>query len=114
MSAAEIGICATVGKSEVLVGKLPKVLIISSGDELVEINEKPETHQIRKSNVYWMEMELQKFKCEVHTAHLQDNYDEIVEKLKGFVAEYQIIVLSGAVSMGNLILPKALRTFGRL
>src|SRR5690606_24068072 len=50
ISPAEIGVCATVGKSKLLVKKLPRIAVISNGDELVEIEERPLPHQIRKSN----------------------------------------------------------------
>ena len=52
ISPAEIGVAATVGKSEIKVSRLPKAIIISTGDELVEIDETPLAHQIRKSNVH--------------------------------------------------------------
>ena len=42
ISAAEIGVLATVGKSKVKVAKQPKVIIISTGDELVGVDEIPE------------------------------------------------------------------------
>jgi molybdopterin molybdotransferase len=51
LSSTEIGVCATVGKSEISVSRLPKTIIISTGDELVEVNEQPLSHQIRKSNI---------------------------------------------------------------
>ena len=52
ISPAEVGVAATVGKTHLAVARFPKVIIISTGDELVEIAEKPLSHQIRKSNVH--------------------------------------------------------------
>ncbi len=52
ISAAEIGVLATVGKSIVKVAKQPKVIIISTGNELVAVDETPKEHQIRRSNVF--------------------------------------------------------------
>jgi molybdopterin molybdotransferase len=49
---AIISIIASAGKTRVLVKKMPKVVIISSGDELVEVHETPAPYQIRKSNNY--------------------------------------------------------------
>ncbi|MEM9142330.1 MAG: molybdopterin molybdotransferase MoeA, partial [Bacteroidota bacterium] len=51
ISPAEIGVLATVGKSRILVKKRPKVAVISTGDELVGVDEVPLPHEIRKSNV---------------------------------------------------------------
>ena len=39
LSTAEIGIAATLGKTHITVQKLPKVLVISTGNELVPINQ---------------------------------------------------------------------------
>jgi molybdopterin molybdotransferase len=47
ISPAIISIIASVGKTRVLVKKMPRVVIISSGDELVEVNETPQPYQIR-------------------------------------------------------------------
>ena len=52
ISPAEIGLGASIGKAKVKVAKLPKVMVISTGDELVNINASPLAHQIRRSNVY--------------------------------------------------------------
>ncbi|MEQ8419092.1 MAG: molybdopterin molybdotransferase MoeA, partial [Arenibacter algicola] len=52
LSASEIGVLAAVGKASVKVRKLPKVAIVSTGNELVEVEEIPLPHQIRKSNIH--------------------------------------------------------------
>ena len=41
ISPAIIGIAASVGKTQLLVKKLPKVMIISTGDEMVSATEEP-------------------------------------------------------------------------
>ncbi len=47
---SEIALLATVGRSSVSVFRRPRVAIISTGDEIVEVGERPKTHQIRNSN----------------------------------------------------------------
>ena len=49
---SEINVFATVGKVNIKVAKQPKVMIVSTGNELVEVQEAPLEHQIRRSNVY--------------------------------------------------------------
>ena len=70
ISAAEIGVLATVGKSMVKVAKLPKVMIVSTGDELVGVADKPLEHQIRRSNVFTLVSLLDKLQIQSETAHL--------------------------------------------
>ena len=74
LSSAEIGVCATVSKSTIKVSKLPKAIIISTGDELVPIDQEPLPHQIRRSNVYRMKTMLESYQMEVKTDHLDDDY----------------------------------------
>ena len=45
ISPAEMGVIASVGKTEVLVNHIPSVAIISTGDELVDIDQIPLPHQ---------------------------------------------------------------------
>ena len=52
LSTAEIGAAATLGKTEIQVKALPKIVVLSTGDELVAINQTPAAHQIRRSNVH--------------------------------------------------------------
>ena len=113
IASPEIGVGATVGKHEIQVSRLPKTLIISSGDELVEIYETPAAHQIRKSNVYRLKTVLKHYHIQVDTSHLLDDYDTIVRKLTSYLEEYDLIVVSGGVSKGKFdFLPKALEEVG--
>ncbi len=113
LSQAEIGIGSSIGKSDVSVSRLPKTMVISTGNELVDIDLIPLAHQIRKSNVYRIEATLKSKGLEVDTMHLQDNYDEIIPMLSKVLQEYDLIVLSGGVSKGKYdFIPEALEELG--
>lgn len=113
ISSVEIGICSTVGKARVKVSKLPKTVIISSGDELVPIDQQPLPHQIRASNVYRLKTVFKGYGAPVTTAHLKDDYDEIVNSLKHYLRDYELVILSGGVSKGKFdYLPQALDEIG--
>lgn len=113
LSAAEIGICATIGKSWLKVSQLPKVMVISTGDELVDIDEVPRPHEIRRSNIYRLKSTLGNLGIQADTAHLQDDKEEIQKKLSQFVKSYDVIMLSGGVSKGKFdFLPAALESVG--
>ena len=49
---AEIGVLAAVGKARVQVHRRPRVAVLATGDELVDVTEKPGPGQIRNSNNY--------------------------------------------------------------
>jgi len=113
LNASHIGVCASIGKSKISVSKSPKTLIISTGDELVEVDETPLKHQIRRSNVYRIAATLLSKGIIADTAHLLDEYDSIVKKLSEYVNNYDLIILSGGVSKGKFdFLPKAFEELG--
>ena len=101
ISAAEIGVLATVGKSTVKVAKQPKVMIVSTGDELVGVNEFPLEHQIRRSNVFTLVSLLEKLNIPSETAHITDDKPILKAKIEAFLQEYDVLLFSGAVSKGK-------------
>ncbi len=110
---AEIGILATVGKSEVRVKKMPEVALISTGNELVEINEFPEAYQIRRSNIYTLKTALSRLKINAQDFHINDRKEMILQKIKTLLNEYDILILSGGVSKGKYdYLPEVFEALG--
>ncbi len=101
IGSAEIAIAATIGKSQLRVSRLPKVAIISTGDELVEVDQAPLAHQIRRSNSYMISVALQEIGAEVSLYHFMDDQAEIREKIARLLAIYDVLILSGGVSMGK-------------
>lgn len=109
ISPAEIGVIATVGKANVKVAKQPKVLIISTGDELVDVHETPLDYQIRRSNVYTLVSLLSNLNIPSETKHLTDNKQVLKEKIYSYLQEYDVLLFSGAVSKGKFdFLPEVL------
>lgn len=113
LGAAHLGVCATVGQDPIQVSRVPKTLIISTGDELVEVHQTPAPHQIRKSNIAQLQALLGDFRIKPETLHLTDDYQEILTMLQQAVNDYDLILLSGGVSKGKYdFLPKALSELG--
>ncbi len=109
ISPAEIGVAATVGKAMIRVSKLPRVLIISTGDELVDIHETPAAHQIRRSNVFTLQTTLQHYNIQADTAHLNDDLNTIKTSIALYLQNYDVLIMSGGVSKGKFdFLPEAL------
>ena len=91
LSPAEIGVLATVGKSTVNVAKQPKVMIVSTGDELVDVTENPLNHQIRRSNVYTLVSLLEKLNITAETAHITDDKPLLAKKINQFLSSYDVL-----------------------
>jgi molybdopterin molybdotransferase len=113
ISAAEIGVLATVGKATVKVTKQPKILIVSTGDELVSVEETPLAHQIRRSNVFTLVSLLEKLNIPSETAHITDDKPILKEKIKTYLSTFDVLLFSGAVSKGKYdFLPEVLDELG--
>jgi len=110
---ALISVAASVGKTELLVKKLPRVVVISSGDELVNIDEQPSSIQIRKSNSYTIKAVLCQYKLDADLLHIPDDPEITKEKLNYCIANYDVILMTGGISMGKFdYIPKALDEVG--
>jgi len=101
VSPAEIGIFATVGKTKVKVAKHPKVMVVSTGNELVEVGENPADHQIRRSNVFTLVSLLENLKIKAETLHILDDKKVLLTKIELLLATYDVLIFSGAVSKGK-------------
>ncbi|MEN8776241.1 MAG: molybdopterin molybdotransferase MoeA [Polaribacter sp.] len=113
ISAAEIGVLATVGKSNIKVAKLPKVIIISTGDELVKVTANPLPHQIRRSNVFTLVSLLERLNISSETDHISDDKPILKQKIVNYLKQFDVLLFSGAVSKGKFdFLPEIFTELG--
>ncbi|MEO6639488.1 MAG: molybdopterin molybdotransferase MoeA, partial [Ginsengibacter sp.] len=104
-----ISVAASIGKNTLAVKKLPRVVVISSGDELVEVDQTPSPYQIRRSNSYTIQSVLLRFDVHAKMLHLPDNLETCKLILSECLQNYDVIILSGGVSMGKFdYVPQAL------
>ena len=110
---SEVALLASVGKSEVTVFAPPRVAIISTGDELVAVNEIPSAFQIRRSNTYALQSALLREGCEAACFHLEDEKMSMENSLSKIVSDYDVLILSGGVSKGKFdFVPDVLEKVG--
>ena len=113
ISAAEIGVLATVGKSFVKVARQPKVMIVSTGDELVGVDQNPLAHQIRRSNVFTLVSLLERLHIFSESTHITDDKPILKSKIATYLKEYDVLLFSGAVSKGKYdFLPEVFEELG--
>ena len=113
ISKAEIGVLATVGKAEVKVKSLPRVLIVSTGDELVDVETTPLPHQIRKSNVHVLETVCKNLGLPSKKLHVTDDPEQIRNTISRELESTDVLVLSGGVSKGKKdFIPEMLEELG--
>lgn len=102
----EIGILATLGCASVPVIRRPRVAILSTGDELVDINEPLRPGKIRNSNSYLLEAAARQVGAEAHRLGVaRDTIESLREKFSEAMT-YDLILTSGGVSVGEFDLVK--------
>jgi molybdopterin molybdotransferase len=114
LRAPHLATAATIGKSDIEVVRLPRIALVSTGDELVSIEEVPEAHQIRRSNVYAMAAILkQTFQLEAEIFHFPDQKTQLKESVKKLLTTFDGLIFSGAVSAGAFdFLPEVFAELG--
>ena len=113
VTAAEAGLLATVGKHEITVKCQPRISVISTGNELVDIDQDPLPHQIRRSNTYSLHAALASEGINPLLLHLPDDPDIIRQRLRIAVQEMDVLLLSGGVSKGKYdYIPQVLTELG--
>lgn len=110
LTPAHVNTLASVGKVRLLVKKLPKIVVISTGEELVSVEDKPTPFQVRRSNNYAIASVLKEYCITSHMLHVKDDKDAVVAMLSKCMNEYDVLILSGGVSMGKYdYLPEAFK-----
>jgi molybdopterin molybdotransferase len=97
----EIGILATLGRANVPVIRRPRVAILSTGDEIVDVGEQLQPGKIRNSNGYLLEAAVRRAGAEAHRLGVaRDSVESLREKLTEAIT-YDLILTSGGVSVGD-------------
>lgn len=110
----EIAIAASAGMARIRVSAQPMLAVISTGNELVEPGEPVAAHQVRRSNAYAIVSALREHGFQrVADDHLQDDADELRERLRFHLETHDVVVLTGGVSMGRFdLVPQVLEELG--
>jgi molybdopterin molybdotransferase len=101
MGAAEIALAAACGCVEVAVCMRPVVAIVATGDELVEVNETPATHQIRNSNGYALAALVEAAGGRAKRLAIAPDSRESLRERIAEGCESDLLLLSGGVSVGK-------------
>jgi molybdopterin molybdotransferase len=98
---ADIGTLASVGKPRVLVSRKPRVAILATGDELVEVGQAPEGGQIRNSNSYTLHAQVVAAGAEPVLLGIGRDTLEDLRIQIGRGLQHDVLLVSGGVSMGK-------------
>lgn len=113
---AAVGLLAATGHATVAVVRAPRVAVISTGNELVEIDQKPGPGKIRNSNSYSLAAQVQAAGgIALRYAIVPDDLLVTREAFTRAAAEADYIITSGGVSVGEFdFIRPAIEEVGRL
>ncbi len=101
LTEAAIAVAASVGKSRLNVYKLPRVAVLTTGDEIVEIGAVPGPTQIRNSNSYSLAAQIQRAGGEPVLLPVAPDDARGLRRLIEEGLKADLLLLTGGVSMGR-------------
>jgi molybdopterin molybdotransferase len=101
LQAHHISLLAALGISQVGVVEKPKVAILSTGNELVELGKKPQPHQIINSNQYMISGLVTELGAQpLNLGIARDRQDEIAAKITEGLTKADAVITTGGTSVG--------------
>lgn len=108
INAAMIATLASFGYARVKVGQRPRVAVMATGSELVDVHQKPARDQIRDSNNYLLEAYVSQSNAIVERWPLAgDDTEELKKQIASAAESSDVLITSGGVSMGIYDFTKA-------
>jgi len=98
----EMGVLAALGETHIPVYRKPVVTILSSGDEIVPIDQTPDLSQLRDVNAYTLTGLVQlSGAVPRYLGIARDSFDELHGFLENALAEADVVLISGGSSVGS-------------
>jgi molybdopterin molybdotransferase len=113
LDASHVAALAMTGHTSVEVARRPTVAILATGDEIVDLHENPELHQIRNSNSYMLAALVRASGGAPTVLSVARDTRDALHVLLGQGLEHDLLLVTGGVSAGKYDLVKpVLREFG--
>lgn len=101
LQAGEISLLASAGVAQVKVYPRPRVAIISTGDELIELGESPEPGQIINSNIHFLATRLLECGCEAISLGISKDDTASLDQCISQALNADLVLTTGGVSVGE-------------
>ena len=98
---AAIALAASAGRPELRVHKRPRIAILSTGDELIEVDKAPGATEIRNSNSYSLAVQVHEAGGEPFRLPIAPDEPNRLRKLIEQGLEADLLLMTGGVSMGR-------------
>jgi molybdopterin molybdotransferase len=101
LNAAAVAVAASVGKSRLKVYKRPRVAVLTTGDEIVDVGANPGPTQIRNSNSYSLASQIEKAGGEAVLLPVAPDELRPLRRLIEEGLKADLLLMTGGVSMGR-------------
>lgn len=101
LNAAAVALAASVGKARLKVYKRPRVAVLTTGDEIVDVGVKPGPTQIRNSNSYSLAVQIEKAGGEAVMLPIAPDELQPLRRLIEEGLKSDLLLMTGGVSMGR-------------
>ena len=110
-----LGLAAALGHINLKVSVKPKIAIIATGNEIVEVGTERASNQIYDSNKTMVASLCHELGAEAtHLGIAKDNTDEIADKIKNALKTSEAVITTGGTSVGGLdLVPDAVNKLGK-
>lgn len=110
----QTGLAAALGYSELKVYVKPKIAILATGNEIVQVGNQPGEHQVFDSNKFILGALCRELGAEtVDLGIAKDDTQEIAEKIRQALEHADALITTGGTSAGGLdLLPDAVNSVG--
>lgn len=99
---AAAGFLASLGMTDVMAGRLPRIALLVTGSELVKAGDVPAEGQIFESNSIMLEAAAQTVRCGISvTTHCPDDEKGIAASVRSLLAACDVLLVSGGISVGK-------------
>lgn len=97
-----IAVLASVGCTQPVVSKRPRVAVLATGDELVQPASKPGPSQIRNSNSFQLMAQIESMGAVARNYGIAKDTNKAIDKIfKEAVDQSDVVIVSGGVSVGD-------------
>ena len=96
-----IAALASFGYARLKVFKRPKIAVISTGSEIVEIAERPARDQIRNSNSMMLKIFADRYADAEILPLVKDDVKSLAAAMENALANYDVLITTGGVSVGD-------------
>lgn len=97
-----IGMMASIGAAKIKVTRLPRITILTTGDELIPVDQSPLPHQLRQSNGITLLNAIRQWGPATATwNHLPDDLEATTSGISEALKNTDLVILSGGISKGK-------------